>query len=103
MEIITRSPFINCKNCGQQTNKYYLDIRVGKVCYKCLLSKNNNSFPKGKGVTVPCQLCKEPNIHWIHKKTYGKNPSDCGNHDDVPLCTLHSTPVDASVSDDATI
>ena len=82
METITDTAFITCSNCDEKTNRYYLDLKFkGKICYKCLIN-HHNSFPKGKGVHVPCKLCKPPTIHWIYKKTCGKNQSDCGNHDD---------------------
>lgn len=76
----TEKPFVVCSNCNNDTNRYYFEPGFkDKICKDCLI-KTNNGFPDGKGVFLPCHLCKEPNIFWYYKTTYGIIQKDCGGH-----------------------
>lgn len=77
--MITNEPFIECSNCRKKTDKYYLDLFFkDEVCSDCLISLRGG-FPTGKGVYIPCKLCKGP-YRWFYIETYGKIKKDCGNH-----------------------
>lgn len=80
METITIARTIECSNCNKKVDKYYTDTHfTDKVCYECVLSNNNNIFPLGKGVYLPCDKCAEPNIRWYMRRGFNCQ-TDCGNH-----------------------
>ena len=82
----TSDYFINCSCCNKQTSYYYVDIGFeGIRCGDCF-SKFTDGFPlMGKGVYMPCKLCKTPNINWYYRETFGDIQYDCGLHNDLEI------------------
>ncbi|MCK9607499.1 MAG: hypothetical protein M0R33_13750 [Methylomonas sp.] len=81
MSITTKFAFTFCDRCKKQINAYYEDYGYdGILCSDCLMDERNGAFPKGKGVYIPCRLCRSPRIHWFYVATYGRAAADCGAH-----------------------